>query len=397
MMRREAFQGRRWAAFFAAFAIFVLSMSVAAGPVMADTFSASVAGITVEVLDTDDFEDTVTVDISGIGNFTYTERTDDLIDVTTDFSGTTASGTGLTEEQAVDFVIAELKKVLLGSSNSQTAGASGLSTTQNTQNTVFDNVIAPRTPTRLETKEREAEKEEGKTIQKLPSSVGALMKFESFSFAGRSGFKFGTTFGYEYEEDRIRAGILLPYDFVKSNDANLEFHRLGPVPYANYALLTEGPDPLTLRLGAFASLIGVMNAGTSSGNNTVTFSGGPSISAEKEFKAVIVKGLIDSFITTFGFGFTFSSNNQKDSKVQSSIKTGLNVGVPIGDNYVANVYTNYNVQVEPDSLDNDYYNLGGELSVYFTRLISATAGFKTVLGLDDFTSYEGYLGAILKF
>ncbi len=249
----------------------------------------------------------------------------------------------------------------------------------------------------LETKEREAEKEEGKTIQKLPSSVGALMKFESFSFAGRSGFKFGTTFGYEYEEDRIRAGILLPYDFVKSNDANLEFHRLGPVPYANYALLTEGPDPLTLRLGAFASLIGVMNAGTSSGNNTVTFSGGPSISAEKEFKAVIVKGLIDSFITTFGFGFTFSSNNQKDSKLQSSIKTGLNVGVPIGDNYVANVYTNYNVQVEPDSLDRDYYNLGGELSVYFTRLISATAGFKSVLGLADFTSYEGYLGGILKF
>ncbi len=219
---------------------------------MADTFSASVAGITVEVLDTDDFEDSVTVDISGIGNFTYTERTDDLIDVTTDFSGTTASGTGLTEEQAVDFVIAELKKVLLGSSNSQTAGASGLSTTQNTQNTqntVFDNVIAPRTPTRLETKEREAEKEEGKTIQKLPSSVGALMKFESFSFAGRSGFKFGTTFGYEYEEDRIRAGILLPYDFVKSNDANLEFHRLGPVPYANYALLTVRSRPIDPPVG----------------------------------------------------------------------------------------------------------------------------------------------------
>ena len=364
---------------------------------MADTFSASVAGITVEVLDTDDFEDTVTVDISGIGNFTYTERTDDLIDVTTDFSGTTASETGLTEEQAVDFVIAELKKVLLGSSNSQTAGASGLSTTQNTQNTVFDNVIAPRTPTRLETKEREAEKEEGKTIQKLPSSVGALMKFESFSFAERSGFKFGTTFGYEYEEDKILVGVLFPYDFVTSNDANLEFHRIGPVPYANYAIMTEGPDPLTLRLGAFASLIGVMNTETSAGINTLTVSGGPSISAKKAFKAVIVKGLIENVITTFGFSFSFSGNNQKDSKIETSIKTGLNVGVPIGDNYVANVYTSYNNQLEPDSLDSDYYILGGEFSVYFTKLISATAGIKTVLGLDDFTSYEGYLGAILKF
>ena len=154
---------------------------------------------------------------------------------------------------------------------------------------------------------------------------------------------------------------------------------------------------MTLRLGAFASLIGVANAGTSSGKDTVTFSGGPSISAEKAFKAVIVKGLIENIITTFGFGFTFSGNDQKDSKIETSIKTGLNVGIPIGDNYVANLYTNYNVQVEPDSLDSDYYNLGGELSVYFTRLISATAGFKTVLGLDDFTSYEGYLGAILKF
>ena len=241
---------------------------------------------------------------------------------------------------------------------------------------------------------RKREKEEEK---KLPSSVGALMKFESFSFAGRSGFKFGTTFGYEYEEDKILVGVLLPYDFVKSNDANLEFHRIGPVPYANYAILTEGPDPLTLRLGAFASLIGVMNTETSAGINTLTVSGGPSISAKKAFKAVIVKDLSENVITTFGFSFSFSGNNQKDSKIETLIKTGLNVGVPIGDNYVANVYTSYNNQLEPDSLDSDYYILGGEFSVYFTKLISATAGIKTVLGLDDFTSYEGYLGAILKF
>ena len=110
-----------------------------------------------------------------------------------------------------------------------------------------------------------------------------------------------------------------------------------------------------------------------------------------------MKGLIENVITTFGFSFSFSGNNQKDSKIETSIKTGLNVGVPIGDDYVANVYTSYNNQLEPDSLDSDYYILGGEFSVYFTKLISATAGIKTVLGLDDFTSYEGHLGAILKF
>ena len=204
-----------------------------------------------------------------------------LFDVTTDFAGKSRTRTGLTATEAANFIVEERNKVVQGLSeaeDSQTASASGLSTTQNTQNAVFDNIIAPhtptrletreqaaaRTPTRLETKERaaekeEAEKEEGK---KLPSSVGALMKFESFSFAGRSGFKFGTTFGYEYEEDKILVGALLPYDFVKSNDANLEFHRIGPVPYANYAILTEGPDLLTLRLGAFASLIGVVNTET---------------------------------------------------------------------------------------------------------------------------------------
>ena len=208
MMRREASQGKKWAWFFAALAIFVLSMSVAAERVVAQevVFSDANAGITVEVTETD-LGVTVSTDIAGIGNFTFTERSDALFDATTDFSGTTASRTGLTATEAGDFIVNELLKVLLGAGESQTASASGLSTTQNTQNAVFDNVIAPRTPTRLETKEREAEKEEGKSIQKLPSSVGALLKFESFSFAGRSGFKFGTTFGYEYEEDRIRVGI----------------------------------------------------------------------------------------------------------------------------------------------------------------------------------------------
>ena len=125
-----------------------------------------------------------------------------------------------------------------------------------------------------------------------------------------------------------------------------------------------------------------------------------SLSINSDYDKVVIVGMGGSAIAgliVFGFSFSFSGNNQKDSKIETLIKTGLNVGVPIGDNYVANVYTSYNNQLEPDSLDSDYYILGGEFSVYFTKLISATAGIKTVLGLDDFASYEGYLGAILKF
>ncbi len=297
---------------------------------------------------------------------------------------------------AADFVVDELLKALAGvGDNAAVASASGLESSQSVQNDLFDNVVLQRQPTKMELIERARAEEEG--VAELPSSVGALLRFEGFSFRGQSGFAVGTTPAYEYEGERLRSGVLLPYENVNTEEPNVGFHRIGLLAYASYAVLTDDPDPLTLRLGGYGSVSATVFHAGDRLKDFATFSGGPTISAEKEFKTHIIENVIESITASFGFTLTGSRATTPGSETKTSIKTGFNLGVPIADNYVANLFTAYNVQVAPSVPDPDYFDVGAEFIIFFTQLLSGTLGVKTVQGLEEFKSFEGFLGVIYRF
>ncbi len=268
-----------------------------------------------------------------------------------------------------------------GSLAAATSGSAGRTT-----DLFFQNIMLSK----VNTKNEKAEEAEGR-IRAM--DFGPVLRYEYVDFKNiGDGDITGTNLGFNWTYNNISAGVMIPYDYM-TYDFDMTGNRIGTVLYGKYEY------NLTNRLiisgsANFNYMHTDLNTRVKMDDHNINlFGGGAGIAATLD---------LDAFVPSFAFAYQYSDDDTDYvNDHQHLVKMGMNLGFRLGQNGTMNMYgvlnydiTDYDVDV---SDDNTYFDIGFEGGYNFTDTWGVNAGFKSVQGIDDFTSYQVYLGSIFKF
>ena len=265
---------------------------------------------------------------------------------------------------------------------------------QKAQQLLMNTAVLPTTLPKemMEAQETKKEADEEERLTQELNQVGALLSFEGFSndTLGRSGNAYGLSAAYERAMGSITAGGLLDYRLFRlSNEFSDDFtsNRLSGVLYAGYTL----PTPfLEISLG------GTVQSGYTINNQEnedfANYGGGGYITLGKD---------LEIFKVTAGAAYMYTQYDlDLDDDHSHLVKYGFILGLPIGRKLAANIYfidtrniTDYDIEL----IDDNFFTLGTEWIISLARSWVISLGYRTILGLEDYESHEGYLGTTMKF
>lgn len=254
-----------------------------------------------------------------------------------------------------------------------------------TSRLVFNEIVMPGVQTRSSKKKEDAQKAQGKT-----RIFGGKVRYEDLDVDRNDGDLVGFNLGIAQDFDNFTVGLILPYDNIDFDDL-FNVDRYGLVLFGQYNIdLT--PD--------------VTIAGTANLNYTYTdvdFDSGESDRFNTAGGGLSASVTLDKDIVVTSAAISYQYN-EDDSNVkddhQHLVKMGANAGYRIGDNHVITIFGVWNADITNYSyepVDDDYFDLGAELTTNFSETWGLTVGYKTVVDLEAFDSDMYYLGSILRF
>ena len=269
--------------------------------------------------------------------------------------------------------------LILGSQT--TSGAGSASAT-----IVFQNVILPPVPTRAEKEKAEAEKALG-----MPRTFGAAIRYEKIDPENiTDGDLYGLNLGMAWDRENLTFGFMLPYerlDFPNFFDAD----RVGLIGFGQYR--QDLNDTTMLTYTAFLDYMNTtIDYETAADDDLNNYGGGLGAAVSFDY---------GSYVVSLGGSYQYNkddSNTEDDA--QHLLKFGANTGFRIGDTKVINFFGNWTWDITDYTSalkDDDYFEVGTELTADFTDTWSLSIGAKQLLDLQTLDSYQFYLGSIWKF
>jgi hypothetical protein len=116
-----------------------------------------------------------------------------------------------------------------------------------------------------------------------------------------------------------------------------------------------------------------------------SFGAGVFAAVRKDFGPVILSG---------GLLYKFLQDTGDSERSNHLLSYGMEVGVPIGQQFVVNLEV---FQINDLERDEDPLIVGASVSFFATPRWGVTLGWKTILNIDGLTSHEGIVGASGRF
>jgi len=234
-----------------------------------------------------------------------------------------------------------------------------------------------------------------KKLSNLKNSVGPVFRYENVDFDQNNSNEgadiYGTTLMWAKDTDSWSYGIFVPYDYMIFNDSLIDdVNQIGAIGFGQYRIpFSEDKYLITLtaNLNYFFANLDFKNNDSDDVNSVGTGIG------------VGLKMLaFGNFIPTIGLSYQYQ-NDDTDTEDHHLFRTGLNLAYLAGEKWAINGFAIWSADLtDYDTGDNDnYWDLGIEISFQATDTWNLNLGYKKVAGLEDFDSDQIYLGATWKF
>ncbi|MCK5708581.1 MAG: hypothetical protein KAI43_13110 [Candidatus Aureabacteria bacterium] len=237
---------------------------------------------------------------------------------------------------------------------------------------MVENVIVPKTRTKTEQKRAEELAADGK-----PKLIGGSISYEDFEYFNTNGSTFEVLAGVEKDTENFTLGVIVPLSYVDITGGN--WTKLGATGYLKKDFSGENIDS---SLG-FNVVIEQTWMSFSGIENSFAYGAGPMGSLAFDLQNIEV---------SLGANILFMGNSEYDTV--TILTTALNVGIPLGDNFVLNAYTYRNDNFDSD---NDYWVIGGTGTFLVSDVFGINVGLNTVTGHDNYDSITYYLGGSWKY
>ena len=237
---------------------------------------------------------------------------------------------------------------------------------------IIKNVVIPKAKT----------KEQKQKIAELVSSgkpqlIGGTITYETFDYFDISGKTYEVLSGLEKSFENYSLGVFVPLSYVDVTGGN--WTKLGTTGYIKKVFPKENCD---LSLGfnvaleqTWMSVDGV--------ENSLSYGAGPMASCSFYLQNIEI-GL--------GSNLLYMGNTEYDTV--GILTTGVNIGVPLGNNFIVNLTTYRTDNFDSDS---DYWQIGGTASYLVSDIFEVVFVITTVTGLDNFDSNAYHLGGSWRY
>jgi hypothetical protein len=229
------------------------------------------------------------------------------------------------------------------------------------------------------------------------TSANSALRYEHIWYddSDADGDRLGATFHYNRMWDRFSLDVIVPIDRMWFDDElePFEFTRLGVNATPRYYALfqEEHGFDLTLGVNAFYFHTFLDDENTDDPDHVGL---GPTLSVQKDFeKASVNAGLIFQRAWNAEGGLEVTGEDYVDA-----MQFGVNVGVPMGERFVANFSAIYSYTFDiPDGIDDDYITLGvgGTWIVSDKWVLDATV--RSNVGYNEADNVELHLGMSWAF
>ena len=315
------------------------------------------------------------------------------LDNVSDIDASTGKYTDPSWQAYVDFVLRGLGCAVAGSFGNSAAPSDPV-VSQNLQafkRAAFSERAKPRAAGKRvkktkEAREQEAEEEDREAAPLMPSEMSSDIEYEFFDINGTGGSNFAIRAGYTRVSDDGEWSygsnlILNSLSFDDNGYINNFINSFGT------KILTETDTKETSVGGSFNLLLIDEGLNPDNGFALGVF--------------YVERLYIEDRIITYGGMF-------QQSKVGELSTTYLNAagmyGFPIGERYALNIdvlyMRNLRTTIDGDSADlksNNILSLGANGSIYMSEAFGLNAGFKTMLLVKDYSSYEITIGGGYRF
>jgi hypothetical protein len=259
-----------------------------------------------------------------------------------------------------------------------------------TTSLIFNQVILPKVETRSERDSEQAEL--AQRLPRLPRTFGGMFRYEHVDFennaSGLDGDIYTANLQMAWDVENVSVGFLIPYEYLDLKSFNM--NQLGSIVYGEYRLRFSP----TYTMGFTANGNYMHSFLEQNIQNVNTFGGGAGISFTMDRNMFVIGGAVS---------YQFNGDDTPlPNDHQHLIKIGANAGLRIGQNSVVNLFGTWNYDVtdyqQPvTNSDDNYFDLGIELSWSISKTWKLNGGYKRILGLNDFESNQFFLGSLLRF
>ncbi len=229
------------------------------------------------------------------------------------------------------------------------------------------------------------------------TSANSALRYEHvwYDDVDADGDRLGATFHYNRMWDRFSLDVIVPIDrmWFDGDYEAFEFTRLGLNLTPRYYALFQEENGFDLTLGVNAFYFHTfLDEDTSDDPDHLGF--GPTLSFQKDFeKASLNAGLVFQRAWNAEGGTEITGEQYVDA-----LQFGVNVGVPVGERFVANMSAIYSYTFDvPSTIDDDYVTvgLGGTWVVSDKWILDATV--RSNLGYNEADNVELHVGMSWAF
>jgi hypothetical protein len=266
-------------------------------------------------------------------------------------------------------------------------GLSSISSSAQTSSLVISELVAPQVQTVVE-------KAAAARLGSYPRTVGGFFRYEHVEFdtlgvLDLDGNIYTTNVHLRWDRNNVSYGVLIPYDFLDLQSFNA--HRIGAIVYGQYHLALSALATLDLTANGNYTYTAVDSSDL---DNVNTFGGGVSVALTLDKGHFVGGGLVS-------YQFNADDSEAVDDK-QHLFKLGITAGIRLGANVAVALFATWTSDVTAYSeiragSDNDYFDLGLELTWNLSPTWKLTGGYKKILGLEDFDSNMVFLGTLWRF
>ena len=192
-----------------------------------------------------------------------------------------------------------------------------------------------------------------------------------------------------WDIDDYSIGVLIPYEFMDLNSFNVS--RFALIGFGQYRFLVNTRTLLTYSANLQYGHTAISATG---GDDLNVFGGGFSVSLTIDQDKFVGGGALSYQLNI--------DDGDSDYNTQHLIKLGANGGIRIMENAAFTLFGALNIDFTSydntlRDVDQVYLDLGFEVSWSLSPTWKLTGGYKTVLGLADFSSNAIFFGTLLRF
>ena len=233
------------------------------------------------------------------------------------------------------------------------------------------NVLVPMAATKAEAVKETAEQASKARL------IGGTITYEDFEFGGVDGAMYEVMGGMEKDYHDFIVGFFAPISYTDVDGGN--WQRFGVTGYAKKAYTK---DNMELSGGLCATIdhtwMDFLDA-----DNSFTYGAGPMGSINFDF---------EKFQAGLGTSVVFYDNTEYDAA--NLWTTGANVGVPVGNNFVFNVFAHWTENLDEAA---DYLTIGAMGTFMVSDTFGVNVGVDTVQELEDYDSVAVHLGSNWRY